>query len=204
MTKKLYLKQIFQIIELPEGSQEIISSRKFIVKDDEFDIRIVVSEDLKQIEAKTEFQINDDLHHIIHSHLFVHEPILEGRQEQINESIEKAQQSLIQTTNKLVYLMAFMTGYIFLIENLKQGNCYCSLDSEHWEDVKKREHIGTSTASWNLIPGLNECEEKTLQIHIDKKIEPFLATHHLFKAIKETDPRHQLMNLARNYSDPFN
>jgi hypothetical protein len=196
MTKEFYLKQIFQIIELPEGSQEIISSREFMVNNDGLDILIVVTEDLKQIEAKTKFQITDKLHHIIHSHLIIHEPFVEGRQEQINEGIAKAQQSLIQAINKLVDLMAFTIGYIFLIENLRQGNCYCSLDSEHWEDVNKRQFTVYSTFSWNTIPGLNEREEKTLQIHIDKKIEPFLATHHLFKAIKETDSRHQLMNLA--------
>jgi len=185
-----------QIIGLPEGSKEIISNREFLVNDDGLDIRIVVSEDLKQIEAKTEFQINDDLHHIIHSHLFIHEPIVEGRQEQINKDIAKVQRSLIQAINKLVDLMAFITGYIFWVDNLRQGNCFCSFDKEHWQDVKKRQQTGTGSAEWKTITSLNEHEEKTLQIHIDKKIEPFLATHHLFKAIKETDSRHQLMNLA--------
>ena len=195
MTKELYLKQNFEISSI-ERSKETTANHEFIITLDGFDIRIRVSEEIKQIEAKTKFPISEELHEKIHSHLIVNAPYLAGRQEQIDRGIAMARQVLLKAIYQFVNIMEFVTGYIFLNDNLAQGNCFCSLDNEHWEDVKKR-HISTSlTASWNTELGLNACEKKVIQNHIDKNIEPFLATHHLYKATKETDPRHQVINLA--------
>jgi hypothetical protein len=195
VSKEFYLKQKYEIIGI-EQSEKITVNYQFTVKEDDFDIQIVISENLKEIEAKTRYEISEDLQQTIQSHLILNESYIEGRQDQINESTANAQRNLIKAVHKLVDLMEFETGYLFLNENLRQGNCYCSLDGECWEDIKKREFTSHFEVSWKNIPGLNESEKTALQCHIDKNVEPFLATHHLFKAIKETDPRHQLINLA--------
>jgi hypothetical protein len=193
--QELYLKQKFEV-ESIDQAEGITANYEFVVKDDGFDVLIVVSENLKEIEAKTKYKISKELHRTIHSHLILNESYVEGRQEQINDGIAKAQQNLVKAVHKLVDLMEFEAGYLFLSENLRQGNCYCSLNGEHWEDVKKRECTAHFTSSWNNIPGLNEFEKAAIQSHIDNTVEPFLASHHLYKAKKESDPRYQLMNIA--------
>lgn len=195
MPRELYLKQKFEIIAI-ERLEGISADYEFVVKADGFDIVIVVSENLKEIEAKTKFEISEELHQSIQSHLILDESYVEGRQDQINEGTANAQRNLVKAVHKLVDLMEFEAGYLFLNENLRQGNCYCSLDGKRWEDIKKREFIGHFTSSWKNIPGLNESEKAALQSHIDNKVEPFLAMHHYYKAKKELDPRHQLINLA--------
>ncbi|MGZ4160103.1 MAG: hypothetical protein ACXVNF_04780 [Neobacillus sp.] len=195
MNKELYLKQIFQIV-LIENSEEITSNHEFLVNCDEFNINITVSENLKQIEAKTKFVTSDDVHQVIKSQLIANETCDSSALNRLDKAIAEAQKCLIHAVNKLVDLMAFTTGYLYLVDNLRQGNCYCSLDGEHWEDVKKRTPTAFSEISYNTIPSLIEREREVLQVHIDNKVEPFLAIHHLYKAMKETDPRHKLMNLA--------
>lgn len=77
MPQELYLKQKFEITAI-ERSKEVTAIHKFSVNDDGYDIRIVVSEDLKQIEAETKYPISDDLHHTIYSHLIIHESYIES------------------------------------------------------------------------------------------------------------------------------
>ena len=195
MSKKLYLKQLFEVNSI-EASKETDDNYEFNDNENGFDIEIVVSGEVKQIEAETTLLITKELYEEIYNHLIINALCVEGRQERIDMGIKNAQKSLIQAIQKTVNIMEFVTGYLFLNTDLVQGNCYCSIDNQQWEDVNKRHLTSSITACWNVETGLNACEEKVIQNHIDKKVEPFLAIHHLIKATKETDLRHQLINLA--------
>ena len=195
MNKHIFLRQKFEITNLPVNVH-VTEFSGFSTQKNGFNVNIKVSSCLRYIEAQTKFAISDVLYQKINSHLFAGEVYEEGRQDLIDGGVSEARNSLLTAIRGIVDVLVFVTGYFSLDDNFAIGVCYCSLDGEHWEDVKKRVSTSSINSSWRVEHALNEKEVVSIQTHLLNDVEPFMATHHLYKAIKEKDIRHQLINLA--------